>query len=50
LKFRQQHRIGPYLADFCCVAQHLFIELGGSRHAEPQQERKDGLRTAYLNQ
>jgi very-short-patch-repair endonuclease len=39
-KFRRHHRIGPYFADFCCVAQHLIIEL---------DERKDGLRTAYLN-
>ena len=40
----------PYFADFCCVAQHLIIELDGSQHAAPQEERKDGLRTAYLNQ
>src|ERR1700675_953889 len=48
-KFRRQHRIGPYFADFCCVARHLIIELDGSRHAAPQEERKDELRTAYLN-
>src|SRR5258708_2599086 len=49
-KFRRQHRIGPYFADFSCVATHLIIELDGSQHAEPEEERKDGLRTAYLNQ
>jgi len=49
-KFRRQHRIGPYFADFCCVAQHLIIELDGSQHAAPEEERNDGLRTAYLNQ
>ena len=49
-KFRRQHRIGPYFADFCCVAQHLIIELDGSQHAAREEERKDGLRTAYLNQ
>jgi very-short-patch-repair endonuclease len=49
-KFRRQHRIGPYFADFCCIAQHLIIELDGSQHAEPEEEHKDGLRTAYLNQ
>jgi very-short-patch-repair endonuclease len=48
-KFRRQHRIGPYFADFCCVAQHLIIELDGSQHAEPEEERKERLRTAYLN-
>ena len=49
-EFRRQHPIGPYFADFCCVAQHLIIELDGSQHAEPEEEREDGLRTAYLNQ
>ena len=49
-KFRRPHRIGPYFADFCCVARHLIIELDGSQHTEPEEERKDGLRTAYLNQ
>jgi len=49
-KFRRQHRIGPYFVDFCCVALHLVIELDGSQHTEPQEERKDRLRTAYLNQ
>jgi very-short-patch-repair endonuclease len=37
-------------ADFCCVARHLIIELDGSQHAELREERKDELRTAYLNQ
>ena len=48
-KFRRQHRIGPYFADFCCVARHLIIELDSSQHAAPPEERKDELRTAYLN-
>ena len=47
---RRQYRIGLYFADFCCVARHLIIELDGSQHAEPREERKDELRTAYLNQ
>ncbi|SRR5260370_9948390 len=48
-KFRRRHPIGPYFADFCGVAHHLIIELDGSQHAEPEEERKDGLRTAYLS-
>jgi very-short-patch-repair endonuclease len=32
------------------AARHLIIELDGSQHAEPDEEHKDGLRTAYLNQ
>jgi len=49
-KLRRQHQIGPCFADLCGVPQHLIIELDGSQHAAPQGERKDGLRTAYLNQ
>jgi very-short-patch-repair endonuclease len=49
-EFRRQHRIGPYFADFCCIAKHLIIELDGSQHAEQERERKDASRTAYLNQ
>jgi very-short-patch-repair endonuclease len=49
-KFRRQHRIGPYFADFCCVQQRLIIELDGSRHAEREEEWRDAARSAYLNQ
>ena len=28
----------------------LIIELDGNQHGAPQEERNDGLRTAYLNQ
>ena len=41
-KFRRQHRIGPYFADFCCIARRLIVELDGSQHAEPDEERQDG--------
>ncbi len=48
-KFRRQHRIGPYFADFCCIERRLIVELDGSQHAEPNEEKKDAGRTAYLN-
>ena len=48
-KFRQQHLSGPDFADFCGVAQRLIIELDASQPTAPREERKDGLRTAYLN-
>jgi very-short-patch-repair endonuclease len=32
LKFRRQHPIPPYIADFCCVARKLIVELDGSQH------------------
>ena len=48
-KLRRQHRSSPYLADFCGRAQRLIIQLDGSQHTAPREERADGLRTAYLN-
>ncbi|MES2938761.1 MAG: endonuclease domain-containing protein [Pseudomonadota bacterium] len=34
LKFRRQHPIGPYFADFACVEIGLVIELDGGQHTE----------------
>jgi very-short-patch-repair endonuclease len=34
-RFRRQHPLGPYIADFACVEKRLLIEIGGSQHAEP---------------
>ena len=45
-KFRRQHRIGPYFADFVCVEAGLVIELDGSQHLE--RIAHDAFRTAYL--
>jgi very-short-patch-repair endonuclease len=33
-KFRRQHPIGPYIADFACFSAKLVIELDGGQHAE----------------
>src|SRR5689334_6104993 len=38
LKFRRQHPIGPFVADFCCPELRLVVELDGEIH-ETQQER-----------
>jgi len=32
VKFRRQHPIGPYIADFCCSECGLVIELDGVSH------------------
>jgi len=34
VKFRRQHVIGPFVADFACVSHGLVIELDGSVHNE----------------
>jgi adenine-specific DNA-methyltransferase len=45
-KFRRQHPIGKYIADFYCDEQGLVIELDGGQHAE--QKTYDDQRTAFL--
>ena len=46
VKFRRQHPIGPYFADFCSIERHLVIELDGSQHADLSHE--DEIRTSFL--
>ena len=47
-RFRRQHPVGPYLADFCCRERRLIVELDGSVHGQPSQASRDALRDAYL--
>jgi very-short-patch-repair endonuclease len=48
LKFRRQHPIGPYFADFACVARKLVVEVDGEHHA--LQQEADSHRTDFLEQ
>jgi very-short-patch-repair endonuclease len=48
LRFRRQHRIGSYLADFYCHAAKLAIELDGDSHDERREY--DEKRTYWINQ
>ncbi|MCH8191413.1 MAG: DUF559 domain-containing protein [Chloroflexi bacterium] len=47
-KFRRQHPIGPYFADFYCHRAKLVVELDGGGHAEDAQSEADARRTAWL--
>ena len=47
LRFRRQHTIGPYIADFACVDIRLVIELDGEQHAF-DEGAKDATRDAYM--
>ena len=47
-KFRRQHRIGPYYADFCCIERRLVVEIDGGQHADPAKAARDAERSAYL--
>lgn len=43
-KFRFQHSIHPYVADFACLETMVLIELDGSQH----EEAVDAMRTSAL--
>ena len=47
-KFRRQHQIGPYIADFFCPEARLVIELDGGQHARQAEREADRRRTQYL--
>jgi very-short-patch-repair endonuclease len=46
--FRRQVPIGPYIADFACMAARLVIEVDGSQHAEGRTAERDPARTRWL--
>jgi len=46
LRFRRQHPIGPFVADFYCPAAKLVIEIDGATH--DQRRDADGRRDAYM--
>jgi very-short-patch-repair endonuclease len=46
LRFRKQHAIGPYVADFYCPAAKIVIEVDGATHDCRQDA--DGRRDAYM--
>jgi len=49
-KFRRQHPIGQYVADFYCVAARLVIEVDGQIHATPEQINADLAKDAFLTE
>lgn len=47
-KFRRQHPIGSYVADFACLSARLVVEVDGATHWTPAELEHDARRTAYL--
>jgi very-short-patch-repair endonuclease len=45
LHFRRQVPIGPFIADFCCLAAKLIVEVDGGQHADSAH---DDARTRWL--
>lgn len=48
VKFRRQHAIGDYIADFVCLTSKLIIEVDGEYHNTPQQQLLDKQRTDFF--
>ncbi len=48
-RFRRQHPIGLFIADFVCLERQLVVEVDGSHHALGDQIEHDKRRTQWLN-
>src|SRR5688572_9985234 len=48
LKFRRQHPIGPFFADFYCHEFRLVVEIDGFSHTLPGASKRDERSTLYL--
>ena len=48
VKFRRQHRIGPFIVDFFCPERALAIELDGGQHFSDAGRDQDARRTEVL--
>ena len=46
--FRRQVPIGPYVADFACMAVHLIVEVDGSQHGRDDIRKRDERRTRWF--
>ena len=50
VKFRRQHPIETYIADFVCLHSALIIEVDGGYHESPEQKVYDEKRTKVLSE
>ena len=47
-RFRRQHPIGHYIADFACVPARLIVEVDGATHSSVSDLEHDRIRDVYL--
>ncbi|MGP1273893.1 MAG: endonuclease domain-containing protein, partial [Caulobacterales bacterium] len=47
-RFRRQHPVGPYIADFACVKAQRIVEVDGATHSSRREQAHDTNRTAYM--
>ena len=48
VRFQRQKAIDNYIVDFFCARANIALELDGGGHYEPEQSKKDTLRTQIL--
>ncbi len=48
MKFRRQHPLGIYTADFYCVDAKLDLEIDGAPHETIEGKQKDEVRDAWM--
>ncbi len=49
-KFRRQHIISQYIADFICIKKQLIIEVDGKIHQHPENAESDAVRAEALKE
>lgn len=50
VKFRRQHAIDEFIADFACLEESLVIEVDGGYHNDPLQQEADARRSFILEE
>jgi len=48
VKFRRQHPVGPYVADFYCAATRTVVEVDGEVHGRGERPERDLSRDEFL--
>lgn len=49
-RFRRQHPIGPFIADFACPLSRLVVEVDGATHGSDIERAYDERRDTYLRE
>mgnify|MGYP003293820179 CR=1 FL=1 len=48
VRFTRQKVLGKYIVDFYCAQAKVVVELDGSQHYDPENQKKDAERTEFL--
>jgi isoleucyl-tRNA synthetase len=49
-KFRREHIIDEYIADFVCLSRRLIVEVDGGYHSNPEIMENDEFRSKFLKE